>query len=44
MADVFDNLSFAFIVLILLVLNDIRIDIGIIKNKLNDGEQHDKCR
>lgn len=34
MADVFDNLSFAFIVLILLVLNDIRIDIGIIKNKI----------
>lgn len=40
MADVFDDLSFAFIVLMLLVLYDIRIELGIIRRKLKDGEQH----
>ena len=44
MADMFDSLSFAFIVLILLVLYDIQIELGIIKSRLKDGEQHDKCR
>ena len=39
MADVFDGLSFAFIVLILLVLYDIRIELGFIRRKLKDGEQ-----
>ena len=44
MANLFDGLSFAFIVLILLVLYDIQVELRIIKSRLNDGEHHDKCR
>jgi len=40
MTDLIDGLSFSFIVLILLILYDIRNELGIIRRKLKDCEHH----